>query len=76
MNMKQEQKNTKSGVLHIIGSVAFAVGICTIMPKIIEKGSDFLYSKKCSSKESHNCDDWGPEIVRRNSSEGRKNGSI
>lgn len=72
--MKQGRK--RSGILQIIGGIVFAAGMSVIIPKIIEKGSDILCSINHSSKKLQDCDDWGPEIVRKNLSEVRKNGNI
>lgn len=70
--MKQEQKRKKRrSIWRVIGSIAFLTGMCAVMPKLIEKGSDYLYSRNLPSIRPQDDDDWGPEIVRRDVHEER-----
>ena len=64
--MKQDQgcKKRKS-VWNVIGSIVFVAGILVLMPKFIQKGSDYLYSKYQPPLKSQDDDDWGPEIVKK-----------
>ena len=69
MNTKREKKeNKKKKFLYFLGGVALAGGMCLIMPKLIEVGSDYLYKKNPPPIKNED-DDWGPEIVRRESME-------
>lgn len=69
-------KKQKHGILHMVGGIAFTAGMCIIMPKLIEKGSDFLYNKTRSSKKQQDEDDWGPEIVRKTDLEEEQHGGL
>ena len=63
--MKQKKKaNKKKRLWYILGSMAVAGGMCVLMPKLIEAGSDYLYSKNPPSVKPDD-DTWGPEIVKR-----------
>lgn len=68
--MKQKQK--KESVFQIVGGIALATGMCIIIPKIIEIEANFISSKYRPSvklQENIDDDDWGPEIVRKDSLE-------
>ena len=58
----------KEEFLYFLGGVALAGGMCLIMPKLIEVGSDYLYKKNPPPIKNED-DDWGPEIVKRESME-------
>lgn len=75
--MKQEQKCKKrKSVWCVIGGIAFVAGMCVVMPKLIEKGSDYLYQKSQSPVKPQDDDDWGPEIVKKSTLEDAKDGEI
>lgn len=74
--MKQDQKcKIRRRVWHTIGGFAFVTGMCMIMPKLIKKGSDYLYSKNHPSVKLQD-DDWGPEIVKKNTLGDKEDGTI
>lgn len=75
MKREQERKKRKS-VWRIIGGFAFVAGMCVVMPKLIEKGSDYLYQKSQSPGKTQDDDDWGPEIVKKSTLEDEKDGEI
>ena len=59
-----------------IGVIAFVASMCVIMPKLIEKSSDYLYSRKHSPAKPQDEEDWGPEIVKKNTLEDTEDGEI
>lgn len=77
MSMKQSQKCKKrKNVWRVIGGIVFTAGMCVIIPKFIEKGSDYLYKKSSHPVKKQDDDDWEPEIVKRSTLEGTKDGEI
>lgn len=76
MNMRQEKKRKKSSVWHFIGGIAFVASMCVIMPKVIGKSSDNLYRRKHSPVKPQDEEDWGPEIVKKNTLEDTEDGEI
>ena len=71
---KQEKKKKSKGLWYFLGSVALATGMCLIVPKIIEKGSDLVWKKTQPSDEVD--DDWGPEIVKKSDTEENEDGRL
>ena len=61
---KKENENKKKRFWYILGGIAVAGGMCVLMPKLIEVGSDYLYSKNVPPVKPDD-DTWGPEIVKR-----------
>lgn len=47
----------------IIGGIAFTVGMLIVIPKIIDKSSNYIFSKR-NQIGAPLVDDWGPEIVK------------
>lgn len=76
MNMKQKKKRKKSNVWHYIGGIAFVASMCVIMPKVIGKFSDYLYGRKHFPVKPQDEEDWGPEIVKKNTLEDTEDGEI
>ena len=74
--MKQEKKRKKRNVWYVIGGTAFVAGMLVVMPKLIEKGSEYLYSKNQRPINPQKDDDWGPEIVKKSKLEDREDGEI
>ena len=71
-----KKRNEKKRVVwHVVGGITFAVGMLIVMPKFIEKGSDYIYKKNRTFVNPQD-DDWGPEIVKKNTLEGDKDGEI
>ncbi len=65
---KGEDKNKKNRFWYVLGGIAVAGGMCVMMPKLIEVGSDYLYRKNAPSVKP-DVDTWGPEIVKRDTLE-------
>ena len=42
---KKSKKKKASGVWYLIGSLALAVGMFAIMPKVISAGSNYIFDK-------------------------------
>ncbi|MBV1819902.1 hypothetical protein HF847_00410 [Clostridium cochlearium] len=63
--MKKKRKK-KTG-WYILGSLVIATGAFVVMPKIIDFWSNKMYAQKPVSNADD--DDWGPEIVRKESVE-------
>lgn len=74
--MKQEKKRKKRSVWYVIGGIVFTAGMLVVMPKLIEKGSEYLYSKNQRPINPQNDDDWGPEIVKKSTMEDTEDGEI
>ena len=60
---RDENKNKGNRFWHILGGIAVTSGMCIIMPKLIEIGSDYLFRKNTAAVKSDE-DAWGPEIVK------------
>lgn len=54
-------KKGKRAVFYIIGSIAMATSAVFIMPKVVDYLSEKIYQPSTSETD----DDWGPEIVRK-----------
>ena len=75
--MKRNQRSKKRrSIGYVFGGIAVAAGMCVVMPKLIEKGSDCLYSKNQHSVKPQEEDDWGPEIVKKDTVEEREDGEV
>lgn len=66
MSKYSKDKKKKGKFKRILGNLVFTTFIIYLMPKIIEKGESYLYSKKKMQIEPLD-DDWGPEIVKTSS---------
>lgn len=76
-DVKCSQKGKKRrSIGYVFGGIAVAAGMCVVMPKLIEKGSDCLYSKNQHSVKPQEEDDWGPEIVKKDTVEDTEDGEI
>lgn len=77
-NLKEKKEHKKKkGILYVVGSVAVTAGMCLVMPKLIDKGAEYLYRKKQASRsESNENDDqdWGPDIVKKSELEEENDG--
>lgn len=51
-------------------------GMFVVMPKLIEKGSEYLYSRNQRPANPQNDDEWGPEIVKKSTLEDTQDGEI
>ncbi len=60
--MKKKKKNSVG--MFIAGSIAAAIGAVIIMPKLVDFFANQYYKAPSPSGEN---DDWGPEIVKRDS---------
>ena len=65
-------KLMKKILLHIVGGIVFLAAMCVIIPKFMDKYSNYLFRKSLSAAEPQDDDDWGPEIVKESSSEDTK----
>lgn len=77
MNVKQDQERKKRrSIWSIIGGIVFVAGICAVMPMLIQKASDYFYSKRPPLVKPRGDDDWGPEIVKKRIVENADDGEI
>lgn len=67
MSRKRERK--KKSIWYILGGIVFTAGMCVIMPKLIEKGSEYLYRKSQIPFRWQDDDEWNPEVVKKSTVE-------
>lgn len=73
--MTENLKKKRNKGEYVIGSIILCAGAMILMPKIIDTISSYLYKRKGQSID--NCDEWGPEIVRKEEIErGNNNGCL
>lgn len=63
--MQKEKKKSVAG--YIIGSIVVACVSMIVLPRLIEAVSSNLYKRMPRKPIDSSVDDWGPEIVRKNS---------